>query len=102
LPPGREDDAALEAALFQRVGRPARDLAEPDWAKVATELKRKGVTLVLLWQEYRADHLSTAEQKPATWRRKTRPVAGRRATWRVRSSDSWRVPWRIGPQGQSC
>lgn len=56
LPPGRDDDAALEAALFQRVGRPPRDLAEPDWAKVATELKRKGVTLVLLWQEYRADH----------------------------------------------
>ena len=23
------------------------------------------------------------------------------APWRVRSSDSWRVPWRIGPQGQS-
>ncbi|MEB3421562.1 IS21 family transposase [Salipiger marinus] len=56
LPPGRDDDAALEAALFQRVGRPPRDLAEPDWAKVATELKRKGVTLVLLWQEYRAGH----------------------------------------------
>ena len=47
LPPGRDDDATLEAALFQRVGRPPRDLAEPDWAKVATELKRKGVTLVL-------------------------------------------------------
>ena len=27
---------------------------EPDWGKVATELKRKGVTLVLLWEEYRA------------------------------------------------
>jgi hypothetical protein len=22
------------------------------------------------------------------------------APWRARSSDSWRVPWRIGPQGQ--
>ena len=56
LPPGRDDDATLEAALFQRMGRPPRDLQEPDWAKVATELKRKGVTLVLLWQEYRAAH----------------------------------------------
>ena len=46
--------------------------------------------------------MSTAEQNPATWRRKTRPVAWRRAPWRARSSDSWRVPWRIGPQGQSC
>jgi transposase len=56
LPPGRDDDATLEAALFQRMGRPPQDLQEPDWAKVATELKRKGVTLVLLWQEYRAAH----------------------------------------------
>ena len=56
LPPGRDDDATLEAALFQRMGRPPRDSKEPDWARVATELKRKGVTLVLLWQEYRAIH----------------------------------------------
>ena len=56
LPPGRDDNATLEAALFQRVGRPTQDLQEPDWAKVAIEFKRKGVTLVLLWQEYRAVH----------------------------------------------
>ena len=56
LPAGRDDDATLEAALFQRMGRPPQDIEEPDWAKVATELKRKGVTLVLLWQEYRATH----------------------------------------------
>jgi transposase len=52
LPPGRDDDATL----FQWMGRPPQDLEEPDWAKVATLLKRKGVTLVLLWQEYRATH----------------------------------------------
>lgn len=56
LSPGRNDDATLEAALFQRMCRPPQDNQEPDWAKVATELKRKGVTLVLLWQEYRAAH----------------------------------------------
>jgi transposase len=28
----------------------------PDWAKVHQELRRKGVTLQLLWQEYRQDH----------------------------------------------
>lgn len=27
---------------------------------------------------------------------------GGRAPWRARSPDSWRGPWRIGPQGQSC
>ena len=29
---------------------------EPDWAYVSAELKRKGVTLTLLWQEYRESH----------------------------------------------
>jgi transposase len=51
-----ENDAALERALFRRVGRPPQDLSEPDWPVVAQELKRKGVTLTLLWQEYRAAH----------------------------------------------
>jgi uncharacterized protein len=29
-------------------------------------------------------------------------VGARQAAWRARSPDSWRVPWRIGPEGQSC
>jgi hypothetical protein len=49
-----------------------------------------------------SDPMSTAETKPATWRRKSRPVAGCQAPWRVRSPNSWRVPWRIGPEGQFC
>ena len=49
LPAGYEEDAVLERALFRRMGRPPRDLNEPDWATVGTELKRKGVTLTLLW-----------------------------------------------------
>ncbi|MBD1549751.1 IS21 family transposase [Roseibium aggregatum] len=56
LPAGRDDDATLKEALFQRVGRPPQDLTEPDWPKMAAEMKRKGVTLVLLWEEYRAAH----------------------------------------------
>ena len=56
LPPGRDDDATLKQVLFQRVGRPPRDLTEPDWPKMAAEMKRKGVTLVLLWEEYRTAH----------------------------------------------
>lgn len=56
LPPDHDDDATLERLLFRRVGRPPLDLSEPDWAKVARELKRKGVTLTLLWQEYRTAH----------------------------------------------
>jgi transposase len=56
LPPNYENDGALERALFRRIGRPPRDLSEPNWPAVAQELKRKGVTLTLLWQEYRAAH----------------------------------------------
>lgn len=56
LPIGADEDAKLERRLFGRAGRPPRDLSEPDWALVVRELKRKGVTLTLLWQEYRANH----------------------------------------------
>jgi transposase len=56
LPPIYESEAALQRALFRRVGRPPQDLSEPEWPPVAQELKRKGVTLTLLWQEYRASH----------------------------------------------
>ncbi len=56
LPPGLDDDEVLEQRLFRRMGRPPRDSDEPDWPKVASELKRKGVTLNLLWQEYREAH----------------------------------------------
>lgn len=49
------DEAALERRLL---GREAADhrLVEPDFAHVHVELRRKGVTLMLLWAEYRAAH----------------------------------------------
>ena len=56
LPAIYESEPALQRALFRRVGRPPQDLSEPDWPRVAQELKRKGVTLTLLWQEYRTAH----------------------------------------------
>lgn len=56
LPRGRDSDTTLKTVLFQKVGRPPRDFTEPDWRKISSELKRKGVTLVLLWEEYRAAH----------------------------------------------
>lgn len=39
LPAGRDDDTTLKQALFQRVGRPPRDLTEPDWPRVSAEMK---------------------------------------------------------------
>lgn len=56
MPAGHEDDAALERRLFRQMGRPPRDMTEPDWQVVSREMKRKGVTLLLLWQEYREAH----------------------------------------------
>jgi transposase len=51
-------DAELEARLYGLAGvKPGRrKLPEPDWAVVARELKRKHVTLQVLWEEYIAAH----------------------------------------------
>ena len=48
------NDAALEAALCasRRSERGHRRIEEPDWAGVHRELKRKHVTLLILWDEY--------------------------------------------------
>jgi transposase len=51
------DDAELERRLFTPPTfdeKPARPL--PDWSDVHKELKRRAVTLLLLWEEYRAEH----------------------------------------------
>ena len=54
LPEDQGEDA-LERRLFARaVKKPAAKRPMPDWSLVHRELKRKGVTLVLLWQEYKA------------------------------------------------
>ena len=52
--PAEMTDAALEAQLFAAVGTKQghRRRAEPDWAAVHRELKRKHVTLQILWDEY--------------------------------------------------
>jgi len=56
--PDEIDDVELERRLFS----PPEDAAsstsrtEPDWSHSHAELKRRGVTLALLWQEYRAEH----------------------------------------------
>ena len=51
------DDAALEARVFARPAvPPARDRVVPDWSQLHQELKKPGVTLSLLWLEYRGAH----------------------------------------------
>jgi transposase len=48
-------DEALEQKLFRRSGvKPGlRQQTEPDWASLAREMKRPGVNLTVLWEEYR-------------------------------------------------
>ena len=49
------DEGALGTLLFPPPPRPGEvERALPDWPAVHRELRRKGVTLQLLWQEYRA------------------------------------------------
>ena len=54
LPEGL-DDEQLEALLYPKT-TPVQERPRPDYTVVHKELRRKGVTLRLLWQEYRAEH----------------------------------------------
>ena len=51
-------DTVLEAALYKASGKKTghRRSVEPDWAEIHRELKRKHVTLQILWDEYIALH----------------------------------------------
>jgi len=57
LPEGA-DDVELERRLFPSAAEETSSAArpQPDWAYVLSELKRRGVTLQLLWEEYRGEH----------------------------------------------
>jgi transposase len=75
--PNDLDDGALEARLFRRPTL-ATDRVVPNWADVHQELKKAGVTLALLWQEYRAAQpggyaYSQFCERYRQWRRKLKP-----------------------------
>jgi len=53
--PEELDETAIELLLFPPLPLiPASQRPLPDWVEVHEELRRKGVTLFLLWQEYKA------------------------------------------------
>lgn len=55
--PDELDDAALERKLFAPAGyNPPRSKPLPDFGAIHSELRRRGVTLALLWEEYRGHH----------------------------------------------
>ena len=52
--PSNLSDAEIEQRLFPPSPSISRDQRSvPDWPTINTELKRKGVTQFLLWQEYK-------------------------------------------------
>jgi transposase len=59
LPPD-VDEARLEALLFPHAAPVVERYAAPDFAHLHQELKRKGVTLQLLWEEYVEAHAGQA------------------------------------------
>jgi transposase len=73
-------DAQLQERLFpppQTIA--AKDRPLPDWREVHKQLKRKGVTLQLLWEEYRRDHpngyrYSYYCERYAAWHKSADPV----------------------------
>jgi transposase len=56
--PGELTDAVIEDRLFSRSGyKPGvRRRPEPAWGELVGELKRPGVNLQVLWEEYREEH----------------------------------------------
>jgi transposase len=55
--PADLDDDRLEQVLFLSLpSNPENQRALPDWLYIHSELRRKGVTMMLLWQEYKELH----------------------------------------------
>jgi hypothetical protein len=53
LPDGQSEKDLLQLLIVPVAATSAAAEALPDWAYIYKELGRKGVTLLLLWQEYR-------------------------------------------------
>jgi transposase len=56
--PEELEEEALERLLFPPSAPSRERRPEPDWEAIHQQLRRKGVTLGLLWQEYKAQHPS--------------------------------------------
>jgi len=54
--PARQGKSRDKAKGEAGVTQGQRRRAEPDWAALARELKRPGVTMTILWEEYREVH----------------------------------------------
>jgi transposase len=82
--PDALSDVDLEQRLFPYSPGEARgSVPQPDWPYVHAELRRKGVTLSLLWEEYRGVHpdgygYSRYCERYTRWEGKLSPVMRQR------------------------
>jgi transposase len=70
------DDEALWARLYPRAPEPPR-YPTPDFAQIQRELTQKGVTRMLLWREYKAQHADVPVQRVLSRLRALARAAGR-------------------------
>jgi transposase len=56
LPESLDEDRLFQLLFPPRLRTCSREIPVPDWAEIHTELKKKSVTLYLLWVEYREVH----------------------------------------------
>lgn len=54
--PEHLDETRLDRMLFPTPAPSREKRPEPDWRRLHHEMRRKGMTLQLLWQEYKAEH----------------------------------------------
>ncbi|TLP42158.1 IS21 family transposase [Cohaesibacter sp. CAU 1516] len=82
--PSDLSDSDLEQLLYpHQPDASSRPIPQPDWPYMHAELRRKGVTLGLLWQEYREVHpdgysYSQYCARYTAWEGKLRPVMRQR------------------------
>jgi len=56
LPESLDEDSLFRLLFPTHLRFSSREIPIPDWAEIHTELKKKSVTLCLLWVEYREAH----------------------------------------------
>jgi transposase len=89
-------DAELEALLFRDAGRNQPAVRAPiDFGHVHRELRRTGVTLLLLWSEYQDGVVSCSDVKPYQYSQ----FCELYAAWRTRLSPSMRQVHLAGEKG---
>jgi len=93
------DETALEASLYpgNPEGQPERP--GPEWHRVQLELRRKGVTLELLWLEYRETYPDVC-QYSRFCELARQGARGQAPAPAGRREDARRLGWRNGQDGR--